>query len=105
MTIKVEQEALLKLLSAPPLVPPSVTQTRCLDEFECACTEKEPIGHHDDDSVFTVSTASLSCDAEDGDYDKRVSFTETLVTEEWTREYTPKHEVPKLFYSSEEMQR
>lgn len=64
----------------------------------------EPIGPQDDESVDTASTSSLSCDTEDSDYDKRVSFAEDLVTEEWTREYTPKEDIATLYYSSEELQ-
>ena len=112
MTIKVEREALLKLLAAPPLTQLSVPPSRCIEEFEYVyvkkpglSTESDATEPQDDDSVYTVSTASLSCDAEDREYDKRVSFTHSLVTEEWTREYTPKEDVAKLFYSTEEMQR
>jgi hypothetical protein len=112
MTIRIQREALLKLLAAPPLTPPLEPQRTCREEYEYISIQKPgfpdpsvPIGPQDDDSVYTASTSSLSCDTDDCEYDKRVSFAENLVTEEWTREYTPKEDVACLFYSTEEMQR
>jgi len=56
----------------------------------------------DEDSIFTLSTASLSDESE---MERRVSFADDIVSEEWTRPYTPKEEVSNLFYSTEETQR
>lgn len=112
--IKIDREALLKILAAPALTPPYEAPIRCRGEYEYVSIQKpafeeeylvEKPQDQDDDSVYTASTASLSCDADDVDYDKQVSFSDSLVTEEWTREYTPKDDVAHLFYSSEEMQR
>lgn len=110
--IKVEREALLKLLASPPLTQLVEPRTRCQIEYEYVsiqkpslCDTSAPIEPQDDESVCTVSTASLSCDADDGEYDRRVSFAEPLVTEEWTRAYTAKQDVTRLFHSAEEMQR
>jgi len=49
--------------------------------------------------------ASLSSDSEDEDEERRVSFAEPLVTQMWTRPYTPRDEISNLFYSTEETQR
>jgi len=114
MMIKVERETLLRLVAAQPLTPQLDSTARCQNEYEFVSIRKpafdedfpaEKLRYHDDDSVYTVSTASLSCDADDGDFDKRVSFADSLVTEEWTRDFTLKDDIPRLFYSSEEMQR
>jgi len=112
MTIKVEREALLQVLDQPP-------STRLLnrpisndDEFYlvdvCKTSQSEecpveglPDSSYDDDSVITASTSSLSSNSDDED-DKRVSFSPTLVTHEWTREYTPREEIADLYYSTEE---
>jgi len=57
----------------------------------------------DDD---TASTGSLSSDnSSEGYQDKRVSFTEDLVSDVWTRPFTPRQEVSSLFYSTEETSR
>lgn len=55
----------------------------------------------DDD---TLSTASMSSD-EESSFDRRVSFSEDLVTEVWTRPLTLKEDVPSLFYSCEDTSR
>lgn len=70
---------------------------------------------NDDESIFTLSTTSLSdTDSDLGDDDedsstasssRRVSFADDLVSDEWTRPYTPPEEVRDLYYSSEETQR
>ena len=56
----------------------------------------------DDD---TASTGSLSDNSSEGYQEKRVSFTEDLVTDVWTRPFTPRQDVPSLFYSTEETSR
>jgi hypothetical protein len=56
--------------------------------------------------VFTASTACFSdSDSEDGSIERRVSFAEDLVTDEWVRPFTPKEELPELFYTTEETQK
>lgn len=117
MTIKVEQEALLRLLTAPPSTPPLEPPISCYDDRYHIDFHKPvfssggcPVGKLrdslcDDDSVFTASTASLSSDSDDDDLERRVSFAQPLVTVEWTREYTPKDEIGNLYYSTEETQR
>lgn len=116
MTIKVEQEALLRLLSAPPSTPFLEPPIRCHDGYYHIDVRKAGFSSDfpveklrdsscDDDSVFTASTASLSSDSDDEDLDRRVSFAEPLVTEVWTREYTPRDDIATLYYSTEETQR
>lgn len=61
------------------------------------------VASDDEDSVLTLSTASIS--DSDSDIERRVSFSEDLVTDEWTRPYTPKDEIHNLYYSTEETQR
>lgn len=108
MTIKVEQEALLRVVdSHPPSLAGSDDVFIVVDWkpafAECSVEKIRSATYDDDDSIFTLSTASLS----DSDYEieRRVSFAEDLVTEEWTRPYTPKEEVSNLFYSTEETHR
>jgi hypothetical protein len=117
MTIKVEREALLRLLSTPPSTPLLEPPIRCHEEifyidipkpaFAEDCSVQKLRESYDDESVTTVSTASLSsADSDDEDYDcRRVSFAESLVTDEWTREYTRKDEISSLYYSTEDTQR
>jgi hypothetical protein len=69
---------------------------------DCSAVEKLRNFTYDDDD-FTVSTTSLS--DTDSEAERSVSFAEELVTDEWTRPYTPREEVTKLFYSTEETQR
>jgi hypothetical protein len=110
MTIKVEREALLRLLASAPVTPTALSLTRDChpDEYQYVSIQKPAFStvpgriRDDDDSVYTSSTASLSLDADD---DKRVSFAAPLVTEVWTREYTSKEEICYLYYSTEETQR
>ena len=115
MTIRIEQEALFRLLSKPPLTPPlHVDPTiTCKEQLGDVCIRKEERGNlreatsRDDDSVFTASTASLSSDDTDDedDFTRAVYFAEPLVTEEWTREYTPKQNIADLYYSAEDTTR
>lgn len=116
MTIKVEREALLRLLSRQPSTPQLDVPINRESEFVVVdiekqwCNEECPVGRlrdssYDDESVYTVSTASLSSDSEDEDEERRVSFAEPLVTQMWTRPYTPRDEISNLFYSTEETQR
>jgi hypothetical protein len=122
MTIKVEREALLRVLTREPSRPwPSST---CGDpisddgEFVLVDIPKPFMGEDfyvkslrgstsdDDQSFCTLSTDSLSTDSSDDSViERRVSFATNLVTHEWTRPWTPREEVPSLFYSNEETQR
>merc|ERR1712228_275766 len=54
---------------------------------------------NDDRSIYTASTASLYSEDDDDDEVRRVSFAESVVTDVWTRPYTPKDEISKLYYS------
>jgi uncharacterized UBP type Zn finger protein len=122
MTIHVEQEALLRVLERPlphqhsqPNLSQSHPPSSEGDEYvlvdfsntfksnDCAVEKLRHSTYDDEDSVFTLSTASLS--DSDSEVERSVSFAEDVVTEEWTRPYTPKEEVSKLFYSTEETQR
>ena len=113
MTIKIEREALLRLLSAPPSTPLLERSIGRRDECyrieftKPDCPLEKPSSPRDDDSVSTATTA-CSSDSDDEileDFDRRVSFAQPLVTEEWTREYTPKDEIASLYYSTEEISR
>lgn len=124
MTIKVEREALLRVITrartnASYDEPISIADEEdyLLVDFQkpalrsVAATagplvESLPYSLYDDESsVYTLSTTSLS-EADSSELiERRVSFAEDLVTEEWTREYTPKEEISNLFYSTEETQR
>lgn len=129
MTIKIEREALICVLSRPPSTP-STSRTPCDattipsvdEEFvlvdvpksltpgsgdvffnEGSCfRRRSPSWASDDDC--THSTGSLSTDTSYS-IERQVSFSSTLVTEEWTRPRTPKEDVPNLFYSTDETQR
>jgi hypothetical protein len=122
MTIHVEQESLLRVMERPlphsqpqpshsQLHPPSsqgeefvlVDFRNTFKSNDCAVDKLRHSTYDDEDSVFTLSTASLS--DSDSEVERSVSFADDVVTEEWTRPYTPKEEVSKLFYSTEETQR
>lgn len=67
--------------------------------------KQHPYGYEEDDrSVSTTSTASLSdTDSICSDFgNRRVSFSDTIVTDVRTRPFTPTEEVSNLFYSPEE---
>ncbi|EEC49359.1 predicted protein [Phaeodactylum tricornutum CCAP 1055/1] len=118
MTIKVEQDTLLQVLqnhhqhqSFEPVGPQEdyLVIDFCKpigsDDF---CVEKLRSPTDDeDDSVYTISTASLSDTFSDVDStcERRVSFAENLVTDVWTRPFTPKEEISDLYYSTMETQR
>jgi len=115
MTIKVEREALLRLLSIQPIIPTTDIAIVRDNEFVVVDIDKSlypevcPVGRlrdsYDEESVFTISTSSLSSDSDDEEEERRVSFAEPLVTREWKRPYTPRDEISNLFYSTEETQR
>jgi hypothetical protein len=112
MTIKFEQDVLLRVLERPTAHSPLET-TFSTDDSYCLSFRKQPFFSDvenlrgctcdDDDSIFTASTDSLS--DTDSELDRRVSFADDLVTEEWTRPFTPKEEVNNLFYSSDDTAR
>ena len=60
------------------------------------------VGVIDDD---TASTGSMSSDSLYEDQQRRVSFADDLVTDVWTRPFTPREQVSDLFYSTEETTR
>ena len=106
MIIKVEQELLLRVLEHPNhrqgLSPhPSGPVDECLvDKTPLragGCTSTWSF-----DDCDTLSTTSLSDSDSDSEPEKTVSFADSLVTEEWTRPYTPKEEVETLFYTNAE---
>lgn len=115
MTIKVEQETLLRVLERQPTHSALEPQIDGHEEYIFVDFPKplrrddflvEKIPHStcdDDDSVFTQSTASLS--DTDSEMERRVSFSDDLITEQWTRPFTPKEEVSDLYYTTEETQR
>jgi hypothetical protein len=113
MTIKVEQEVLLRVLESQHSYPRCVSDNQdfLLVDFRKPISSDDSYvekiwpstSDDDDDSIFTVSTASLSDDSEL--IERRVSFSDDLVTDVWTRPFTPKQEVSALFYSTEETQK
>ena len=117
MTIKVEREALLRVLSREPsgfssCEPPTIADD---GEFVLVDIPKPFMGEDcyvkslrgptcDDQSLCTLSTDSFSDDST-ASVERRVTFATPLVTDEWTRPWTPREDVADLFYSSEETQR
>eukprot|EP00339_Tiarina_fusa_P015456 CAMPEP_0117030848 /NCGR_PEP_ID=MMETSP0472-20121206/22234_1 /TAXON_ID=693140 ORGANISM="Tiarina fusus, Strain LIS" /NCGR_SAMPLE_ID=MMETSP0472 /ASSEMBLY_ACC=CAM_ASM_000603 /LENGTH=209 /DNA_ID=CAMNT_0004739039 /DNA_START=43 /DNA_END=669 /DNA_ORIENTATION=+ len=118
MTIKIERDALLCVLSRPPSLPSS--SRRCGttisddEEFVLVDIPKSFPEYHfdkslrrspseDDHSLCTLSTDSLSDSSLS--IERRVSFSTPLVTEEWTRPWTAKEDISNLYYSTEETQR
>lgn len=98
MTIKFESEALLRVLDNTPQYG-SPSADVCV-EFSL------PKELDDDASVTTLSTASMSdSDSEIDSPGRRVTFTDDLVTEVWSRPYTDRSEIQNLFYSHEETAR
>lgn len=118
MTIKVEREALITVLTRRPSWPSSPCDATSIspqdDEFvvvnlpnKSSCLDTELIrcsSYSDEDSVCTLSTSSESLST-DSSLERRVSFAPSLVTDEWTRPFTPREEIPSLFYSTEDTHR
>lgn len=118
MTIKVEREALLRVLSRAPSASSSPCEAQIPDDgefvlvdipkpfYEDDCYVKNlPESTYDDDRSFcTLSTDSSSTDSSDC-LERRVTFATPLVTDEWVRPWTPREEISNLFYSTEETQR
>eukprot|EP00538_Stauroneis_constricta_P005045 CAMPEP_0119571026 /NCGR_PEP_ID=MMETSP1352-20130426/43913_1 /TAXON_ID=265584 /ORGANISM="Stauroneis constricta, Strain CCMP1120" /LENGTH=234 /DNA_ID=CAMNT_0007620703 /DNA_START=715 /DNA_END=1416 /DNA_ORIENTATION=- len=127
MMIKVEQDALLRVLSRAPSsqqgsssyespIPdeefvivdiPKSLEPIAEDRSRLQQHARKPHPNDDDDepSVCTLSTDSLSTDSESISSSRRVSFAAALVTEEWTRPWTAREDVPLLYYSTEETTR
>ena len=127
MTIRIEREALLRVISTSP-PPPSSTPfalsscNPCIrDEDELVIVDSMPTKPlqernffyreltEDDDqaSVCTLSTSSVSsydssCDI--STIDRRVTFAAQLVTDVWTREKTLPEDISNLYYSSQQTQ-
>ncbi|VEU42473.1 unnamed protein product [Pseudo-nitzschia multistriata] len=124
MTIRVEREALLSVISTSPSLKPNATTTSdaskpcnpCIqDDNEYVIVDSVPTksflirksGDDDAASVCTLSTSSVSsCDSSTdiSSIDRRVSFASQLVTDVWTRERTLPEDVSNLYYSSLETQ-
>lgn len=110
MTIHVQQDVLVTLSSSSHHAWPISDQE---DEF-LLFRKKSSYGYDDmgkeiesdDDSVLTLSTASLSDIESDSSVSMlRVSFAEELVSVEWTRPYTATEDLGDLYYSTEETNR
>jgi hypothetical protein len=127
MTIKVEREAFLRVISRAPSSPlstscwPFTSTSKDDDEFVIVelpdkffCDDLIPEstdaqdGNEDDDvaSLCTLSTDSSSSYSNEtiNDNDRRVSFATDLVTDVWTREKTLPEDIASLYYSSLETQ-
>jgi hypothetical protein len=86
--------------------PPIETLLSSNDDFMLFHKPLLPFGSRpdDDDSVMTLSSTSSS-DLESNSIARVVTFAPELVTEEWTRPYTPTEDLGKLYYSTQETQR
>ena len=118
MTIKVEREALITVLTRRPTWPSSLCEATSIstddDEFVVVnLPSKSPYldterlrcsPYSDEDSVCTLSTSSDSLSS-DSSLERRVSFASSLVTDVWTRPFTEREEIPSLFYSTEDTNR
>ena len=125
MTVKIEREALLCVLTQPPCLDDGdeYVNVSCGKDDESPCifvgdkgesesadflveklrrpTRCESFDSLDDDTVTTASSSSASSCGDD----KRVSFAEQLVTDVWERPRTPPELVPTLFFSASETTR
>jgi hypothetical protein len=128
MTIKIDQEALLTVLSRPPSYPPCHLQRSGEEllaydgeELVDVTCEKRPLelvlnenfvplrssqyemyeceSFDDDCTATTVSSSDSSLE------EKSVTFAEPLVTDVWTRPRTLRKDISKLFYSVDETTR
>lgn len=126
MTIKIERDALLCVLSNGPLQPPlQAQQAPGVDKpigddsssLPCAWVVStgdsvpnlriptvEKTESFDDDCTVSTAASSLSSDSLELD-ERRVTFAEPLVTDVRTRPRTKREEVPNLFYSCGETAR
>eukprot|EP00934_Nitzschia_sp_Nitz4_P006079 Nitzschia sp. Nitz4//scaffold5_size260463//145637//146341//NITZ4_000988-RA/size260463-augustus-gene-0.34-mRNA-1//-1//CDS//3329555358//6069//frame0 len=115
MTIKVEREALITALGASPSWETSHCEASPIAGSVEDCYfmgfPSKPQGLDvasvqlstcsDEDSCCTSSTSSDSCASEE----RRVRFASSIVTDEWTRPFTPREEVSNLYYSTEDTNR
>jgi hypothetical protein len=129
MTIRVEREALLRVISRAPSSNqqqqqqqgPLIQQKQQSQDDEFVIVElpedklKDGSFFYDDDciptdndddqaSVCSLSTGSYSSSSSSSTVDRRVSFAPTLITDVWTREKTLPQDVPSLYYSAQETQ-
>lgn len=119
MTIKVEREALVTVLSRSPSWPSSPCEATSIssddDEFvlvnlpnKSSCLVDGGLlrcsSYSDEDSLCTLSTSSESS-VSDSSIERRVTFAPSLVSDEWTRPFTPREDVASLFYSTEDTNR
>jgi hypothetical protein len=107
MTIKIEHDALLTVLSRAREQPPRRCQSDPEDENEWvevsypkADQPSPPVESYDDDCCSLSSTECSSLSSE-----RRVSFADSLVTEIKECPRTPIEDVPSLFYSPEQLTR
>jgi len=106
MTIKIERDALLTVLSRAPTLPLHHFQSNPVDEDEWVEVsypkdqQSSPVESYDDDCCSLASTECSSLSS-----DRRVSFADSLVTEIKECPRTPIEDVPFLFYSPEQLTR
>lgn len=120
MTIKIEREALISVINTRPTWPssscegPSITyddefvlvNLPAKSDYQHLCPELlRCSSYSDEDSLCTSST--LSCFSSDDSIstDRKVFFAPSIVTDEWTRPFTPREDVSSLYYSSEDTNR
>jgi len=94
MTIKIDRSALLTVLSRAP-IEDKAYQHQCKDDDIDYRIEQDL---HEDDASFDASSTVSEAP-------KRVSFCDSLVTDEWTRPYTSQEEIADLYYSTLDTQR
>lgn len=110
MTIRVERHALLRVISTTPSPScnPSLDPLICEDEEFVIVELPEKKAEQQQHPFFDPATTDddQTIDSSDDDYsadstESRVSFADNLVTDVWTRPYTPVEDVPSLFYDSD----
>lgn len=122
MTIRVEREALLTVITTSPSLASNAATTTSLSSKPCnPCIQEDDAfvivdsvpskpflirGSTDDDvaSLCTLSTSSDDSSTDISTLERRVSFAPHLVTDVWTRERTLAQDVSNLYYSSLETQ-
>ena len=127
MTIKIERDAVLYILSREPSTEPSPSSLLDDDDAEIVvyCSKEEapvlippssPRPSFDDDDFFQPSSPCSTLDLVDSDVGdwcsfhepekvrRRVTFCPHLVSEVWTRPRTRPQDLRKLFYTYEETQ-
>jgi hypothetical protein len=119
MTIKIEHQTLLRVLERQQANAPLLDSTisHINNERFVLLDFHKPLGNDisveklrglstDDDDTLSTSSLSTEDSTDDScEIERRVSFAEDLVSDEWTRPYTPKEEISALFYSTEETSR